>query len=104
MGYRLKKRSGLKGITRHCQQISQLLKALSHPGRLLIMGSLVEGPKTVTELQEECGLSQSQLSQFLCRMKLEKLVKCRREGRFQFYQAANSDVVDLIRSIQRIYC
>jgi DNA-binding transcriptional ArsR family regulator len=68
------------------------------------MGSLVDGPKTVTELQGLCGLSQSQLSQFLSRMKLEQLVDCRREGRFQFYQAADLRVVELIRSLQKIYC
>ncbi len=100
----MKKKILSRTLEQHCEQVASLLKALSHPGRLLLMGHLVEGEKTVTELQELCGLSQSQLSQFLGRMKLEGLIRCERRGRFQFYTAADSRVIDLIRSIQKIYC
>lgn len=88
----------------HCEQVASLLKSLSHPGRLLVMGHLVGGEKTVTELQERCGLSQSQLSQFLSRMKLEGLIRCERRGRFQFYSAGDERIIGLIQAIQKIYC
>lgn len=91
-------------MERKCQRVSSLLRALSHPARLMIMGHLCQGEKTVSELVELCELSQSQLSQFLNRMKLEGLVVCERRGRFQFYAAANGDIVKLIRAIQGIYC
>ena len=68
------------------------------------MGNLLDGEKSVTELQKLTGLSQSQLSQFLSRMKLEKLVTCERRGRFQFYAAADERVVGLIRALQSLYC
>jgi ArsR family transcriptional regulator len=93
-----------KDLKPKCTEVSSLLKSLSHPGRLMIMGNLVDGGKTVTELQRLCDLSQSQLSQFLARMRLEGLVQCQREGRFQFYSAASPEVSELIRSIQRIFC
>ncbi len=80
-----------------------MMRALSHPGRLLILGYLLEGPKTVTELQPLCRLSQSQLSQFLSRMKLEGLVACERRGRFQYYSPAHLRVVQLLRSAQHIF-
>ena len=91
-------------LERKCEDVSLLLKALAHPRRLLIMGHLVGGEKTVTELQKLCGVSQSQLSQFLTRMRLEKLVACERRGRFQYYSAADGRVAELMQSIQKIYC
>lgn len=91
-------------LEKKCTQVSQLLKSLAHPGRLLIMGHLVGGEKTVSELQKLSGISQSQLSQFLARMKLEELVSCERRGRFQYYAAADEQVIELMRAIQKIYC
>lgn len=88
----------------HCDRVASLLKSLSHPGRLLIMGHLIGGEKTVTELQERSGLSQSQLSQFLARMKLEGLIRCERRGRFQFYSAGDERIISLIQAVQKIYC
>ncbi len=91
-------------LERKCEDVSRLLKSLAHPRRLLIMGHLVGGEKTVSELQELCGISQSQLSQFLARMRLEELVACERRGRFQYYAPADERIVELMRSIQKIYC
>lgn len=68
------------------------------------MGYLVEGPKTVSELQGICETSQSQLSQFLSRMKFEGLVKSERKGKFQYYAVADQRVVQLISEIQNIFC
>jgi len=91
-------------LEKRCEEVSLLLKALAHPRRLMIMGHLVGGEKTVGELQERCGISQSQLSQFLARMRLEGLIACERRGRFQYYAPADERVVELMRAIQRIYC
>lgn len=87
-----------------CEEVSGLLRSLSHPQRLMILGHLAKGERTVSELQELCGIQQSQLSQFLGRMKLEGLVSCQRKGRYQFYSAADPRVVELIGSIQKIFC
>lgn len=86
-----------------CEEACSLLNALSHPGRLRILGHLLEGPKTVTELQPLCGLSQSQLSQFLTRMRTEGLVVCMRRGRFQYYSPAHLQVVQLYRAVHQIF-
>lgn len=91
-------------IAGKCELVSTLLRALSHPQRLMILGHLIQGAKTVSELQELCGISQSQLSQFLARMRLEGLVTCEREGRFQYYSIGDKRIVKLIQAIQSIYC
>ncbi|MBK9038770.1 MAG: winged helix-turn-helix transcriptional regulator [Bdellovibrionales bacterium] len=87
-----------------CELVAGLLRALSHPQRLMILGHLIQGKKTVTELQNLCGISQSQLSQFLGRMKLEGLLDCDRKGRFQYYSVSDKKIIKLIQSIQTIYC
>jgi len=93
--------SKMKG---QCDLVSGLLRALSHPQRMMVLGHLIEGQKTVTELQALCGISQSQVSQFLGRMKLEGLLGCKREGRFQYYFVADQKVVKLVQSIHKIFC
>lgn len=87
-----------------CHEVSDLLRALSHPQRLMIMGHLAQGPKTVTELTDLCVVSQSQLSQFLGRMKAEGLVRSERQGKYQYYAVADERLIQLIAVIQNIFC
>ena len=47
----------------------ELLKAMANEWRLMILCQLAEGEKTVSELQEILGLSQSALSQQLARLR-----------------------------------
>lgn len=91
----------LKGA---CVDVSQMLKALAHPQRLMILGNLLQGPKTVTELTVACEASQSQISQFLMRMKLEGIVQAERDGKFVRYSVADQRLIKLMRVIQNEYC
>lgn len=100
----MKGKSSTQKLERKCEEVALLMKSLCHPRRLLILGHLIEGEKTVSDLQERCGISQSQLSQFLTRMRLEGLVSCERRGRFQFYALHDERVAALMGAIQRIYC
>ena len=94
----------VKKIERVCEDVCQILKALSHPQRLLILGHLLSGPKTVSELVKLCEVSQSQMSQFLVRMKYEGLVSSERQGKFQHYSVADQRLIQLMKTIQGQYC
>lgn len=91
-------------IKKSCVEVSQILKALAHPQRLMILGVLMQGPKTVSEIVEFCEASQSQVSHFLMRMKLEGLVRAERDGRFVQYSVADKRLVHLMKVIQNEYC
>lgn len=91
-------------IKRSCVEVSQMLKALAHPQRLMILGSLLQGPKTVSELIDTCEASQSQISHFLMRMKLEGLVRADRDGRFVYYSVADKRLAKLMQVLQSEYC
>lgn len=94
----------MKVMQEKCEEVSALLKHFSHPQRLLILCFLSDGEKQVTEIHEAVGLSQSQTSQFLKRMQAEGLLGLRREKNFSYYSIINSDVLKLLKSMQKIFC
>lgn len=91
-------------IETYCEPVAHILKELAHPQRLLILGNLTNGPKTVSELVEACQTSQPQMSHFLMRMKLKGLIKSEKNGKFQHYSIADKRLVELLRTIQKEYC
>ena len=94
----------LSELRRRSEGVATLLKQLSHPQRLLILCSMAEGEKSVGEIEEACGASQSAVSQFLKGMRLEGLVESRREGKMVYYKIVDKRVLELIRSLYKIFC
>lgn len=86
------------------EEVAVLLKQLSHPQRLLILCSLVEGEKSVSEIEEACGASQSAVSQFLKGMRLENMVESRRDGKQVYYKIADRRLLELMKSLYAIFC
>ena len=94
----------IRKIKQSCEEVCQILKAMSHPQRLLILGHLLQGPKTVGELVDLCETSQSQMSQFLVRMKTEGLLRSEKDGKFSVYSLTDKRLVNLMKTIQAQYC
>ncbi len=87
-----------------CVEVSNVMKAMAHPQRLMILCYLADEEKTVSDLVERCHISQSQISQFLNRMQREKLLTVRKEGQFSYYSIAEKKITKLILSMQKIFC
>lgn len=103
----MKSQAGSKNLLNLKQKgedVSALLKQLSHPQRLLILCYLVDGEKSVGEIEEACGASQSAVSQFLKTMRLEGLVESRREGKQVYYKISDERVHELMKSLFKIFC
>ena len=100
----MKKQELLNPLIEQCDRASHTLKLLAHPQRLMILCHLSEGPKSVGELQELCLISQSQISQFLGRMKSEGLVSPSRQGKYIYYQISDPQILRLIRALHKIFC
>ncbi len=90
-------------MNKNCEEVVEILKALAHKQRLMILCHLSEGEKTVSELHELCKLSSSYTSQFLKRMKREGLVGSNREGNFTYYKLTDPKVEKLIKSLHLIF-
>jgi len=86
------------------EQAAELLKALSNPQRLRVMCLLIDGEKTVGEINAEVDLSQSALSQHLAVLREGGLVQTRRESQSVYYSVAAGPVQQLIRTLHDIYC
>ncbi len=101
---------GSKGIIsvskmkKTCEDVCQILKSLSHPQRLMILGYLLNQPRTVSQLVELTEISQSQVSQFLTRLKYEGLIQSERQGKYQYYSIADERLAHLMTAIQANYC
>ena len=98
------KLKSLNELRRRSEEVAALLKQLSHPQRLLILCSIAESEKSVGEIEEACGASQSAVSQFLKLMRLEGLIEPRREGKQIYYKIVDKRVLDLMRSLYGIFC
>lgn len=86
------------------RKASELLKALSHEARLLILCLLAEGERSVSELEEIMQMPQAAVSQQLARLRFDRLVNTRREGRVIFYSIASSEVAAVIGTLYDVFC
>jgi DNA-binding transcriptional ArsR family regulator len=86
------------------RKASDLLKALSHESRLLILCLLSEGERSVSDLENIMRLPQAAVSQQLARLRLDGLVTTRRDGRVIYYSIAGSEVSAIIDSLYRLFC
>ncbi len=82
----------------------ELLKAMANEWRLMILCQLSEGEKTVSELQEILGLSQSALSQHLAVLRREKIVKARKHAQSVSYSLAGDEAPKVMTTLHEVFC
>jgi DNA-binding transcriptional ArsR family regulator len=85
-------------------EASNFLKAISHEGRLMILCHLASGEKSVTELEELLSARQAAVSQQLSRLRLEGLVKPRRDGKTIFYSLADDRPKQIMEVVYDLFC
>ena len=85
-------------------QAEAFLKALANRNRLLILCHLVDGERTVGELEEALRLRQPTLSQQLARLREDGLVATRRESKNIFYSIASPEAEDIIGRLYELFC
>lgn len=88
----------------NARKASEFLKALSHEARLVILCLLVEGEKSVTEIEQLLSLRQPAVSQQLARLRADKLVETRRDGKSIYYSLARPEVRDIIMALHAAFC
>jgi DNA-binding transcriptional ArsR family regulator len=89
----------------HCaHEASELLKALAHESRLLILCDLLHGEKSVGELEALLARRQSSVSQQLARLRLEGLVAARRDGKTIYYRIASDRARSIVGALYESFC
>lgn len=81
----------------------KVLKAMGNIRRLHILYALRHTEKSVGQLEEIIGLSQSALSQHLAVLRAGGLVKTRRQAQTIFYSIKSAVVVNILSMMDKFY-
>ncbi|MFC3626740.1 ArsR/SmtB family transcription factor [Vogesella amnigena] len=88
----------------NASRAAALLKSLANEDRLLLLCQLVDGEKTVSELERLTGIRQPTLSQQLGVLRNEVLVSTRREGKWIYYSVASEQALAILDTLYGLYC
>ena len=94
----------IDGMLENAVTASNFLKAISHEGRLMILCHLASGEKSVTDLERLLSSRQAAVSQQLARLRLERLVEARREGKIIYYALADKRATRILDVVYDIFC
>ena len=97
---RKKQPAGLHG---RAEEISEILKLLGNPQRLLIACLLCEGEYAVSEIEEKLGIRQPTLSQQLGALREAGVIEGRREAKAVIYHLAHEQTRHLLDALHRIF-
>lgn len=78
------------------ERAARAFKALADPTRIRILHLLAQGERSVTDLAETLGLSQSAVSHQLAFLRSMRLVKYRRQGQLLFYTCDDDHVMTML--------
>ena len=76
---------------------SEILKALAHPVRVLIVEALAKGDRCVCELNELADIDQSNISRHLASLKKAGIVIDRRDGMRVFYHLQTPCILNALK-------
>jgi len=88
----------------HAERAARLLRSLANEQRLMLLCNLLEGPLSVSELNERVALSQSALSQHLAVLREAGVVTTTRQAQSIVYALPPGSVVRIIRVLKDEFC
>lgn len=94
----------MKVMARKADEAAGLMRTLSHGARLKVLCELSGGERSVGELVETSGLSQSALSQHLARLREDGVVATRRQAQTIYYSVADPKVLRVVKLLYELYC
>lgn len=83
---------------------SRSLKAMSHPLRLKILCTVNEGERSVQDIVDEVGTTQSNISQHLAILREKGLLASRKDANRVYYRVDDKRTIDLIYMLQDVFC
>ena len=93
-----------KKLTTKAAEAAKLLTALANERRLVILCELIEGERSVGDLVDAVGLTQSALSQHLAKLRSAGIVATRRDAQTIFYRLASAAAGSVLATLATIYC
>ncbi|MEK9771343.1 MAG: metalloregulator ArsR/SmtB family transcription factor [Nitrosomonadales bacterium] len=97
------KANSVDAIRNSAGNACSLLKVLANEDRLMLLCQLTQGEKNVRELELSTNILQPTLSQQLTKLRQEKIVTTRKEGKFIYYNISSNAVIDVMRTLSGLY-
>ncbi len=82
------------------EQAAECLRVLAHPHRLRMVQMLLRGRYAVGELAEACEIPSAMASEHLRLMQRCQFLSSVREGRFIYYEIAESHLASIMKCIE----
>jgi DNA-binding transcriptional ArsR family regulator len=80
------------------ERLADTMFALSTPSRVLLLGSLLDGSRSVSDLTEALGMEQSAVSHQLRVLREHELVRAEKVGRTRLYALYDGHVRTLLQA------
>ena len=77
--------------------LANLFSALSDPTRVHIIGLVLEDELSVSSIADQLGMTESAISHQLRGLRLQRIVRARKQGRQVFYCLDDEHVAELFR-------
>lgn len=96
--------AAMEAMDASANEAAAVLKMLSNPQRLRLLCALLDGPRSVGELEEALGASQSYVSGQLAKLRQEGLVEATRDGRSIHYALSDPRVTPILERLYEVFC
>ena len=91
-------------ISNDIEHLSQILRAMSHPNRIIIINLLSKSKRlSVGEICERTGFAQPLVSHHVLDMNLKGILNLERDGRNAYYSLTDSKPIKILRLAQELY-
>jgi DNA-binding transcriptional ArsR family regulator len=85
-------------------EAAEFLKKLAHPSRLMIVCALVDGERSVRDLEDTLGIRQPGLSQQIAELRAAGFIVGRKESKHMFYRLEDGRVSEFISMMHAMFC
>ena len=90
-------------LCRNIQAASSLLRTLGNPSRLAIVCLLLDGERSVMEMEAALGIRQPTLSQQLTALRTARLIVGRRASRSVFYRVCDARAAQIVATLRTMF-
>lgn len=88
----------------HVENLSNLLKSISHPIRLKILCLLENREMTVGDIRDEVETTHANISQHLTILRNQGIIDSRKDSNFIYNSIADERVMELIKAMRTLFC
>lgn len=90
-------------LVANAAKAADFLKKFAHPSRLMIVCALVDGERSVRDLEDTLGIRQPGLSQQIAELRDAGLIVGRKESKNMFYRLSDERARDFIEQMYRLF-